>query len=255
MRIVTSVLMFCCLLGTAGCVTEGVPIAEPASDEEAARANLAVGIGYLQDNKPEFAIPALERSIELQPRSADAQSTIALAYDMTGDFELAEQHHRRAAQHAPSEPNTQNRYAVFLCRQNRWPDAEPHFESAVANMGRASPVSVLVNAGTCATSAGDLAAAEGQFRAALQVEPANVAALRGMVDVSIRGEDYLPARGFWQRLERAIPLEAQDLLSCYVIETSLGDQAAAGGCADRIRREFPGTPAQRQLRDLEQNGG
>lgn len=255
MKSVTTFLVPVSLLLIGGCVTEGVPVAEPASDEVAARANIDLAVGYIEQGRPELAIPIAERALELEPRSTDAHSTIAVAYDMTGDSELAEEHHRRATQLAPSDANTQNSFAVFLCRQNRWQEAAPYFQRAVANAGRESPVSFLNNAGTCALAGGDLAAAEAQFRAALDFEAANVVALRGMVDVSIRGENYLPGRAFWQRLERSAPLLAPDLLSCYVIETGLGDNTAAGECAQRLQREFPGSPALRQLRNLEQNAG
>ena len=253
MKSVTTFLVPVSLLFIAGCVTEGVPVSEPASDEVAAEANTDLGIRYIEQGNPELAIPSLERALELEPRSVAAHSTIAVAYDMTGDVELAEEHHQRATELAASDANTLNGYAVFLCRQNRWQDAAPYFRRAVANSGRASPASILNNAGTCALAAGDLAAAEAQFRATLDLEAANVDALRGMVDVSIRGEDYLPGRGFWQRLERSATLQAPDLLSCYVIETRLGDATAAGDCASRLQREFPGSPALRQLRNLEQN--
>jgi type IV pilus assembly protein PilF len=253
MKIFPSILVPVSFLFMAACVTEGVPVAEPASDEEAARANLDLAIGYIEQGRPELAIPSLDRALELEPRSADAHSTIAVAYDMTGDPELAEEHHRRATQLAPSEPNTQNRYAVFLCRQNRWQDAEPYFRRAVANLGRESPASILDNAGTCALAAGDLPAAEAQYRAALQANEADVQALRGMVEVSIRADNLLQGRAFYQRLERGATLQATDLLSCYVIESGLGDAAAANACAARLEREFPGSPAVRQLRELQQN--
>ena len=253
MKSATFFLVPVSMLLIAGCVTEGVPVTEPASDEVAAQANLDLGIGYLEQNRPELAIESLSRAIELQPRSADAQSTIAVAYDMAGDTALAEEHHRRATQLAPSEPDTQNRYAVFLCRQNRWQDAQPYFQRAVANAGREGPASILNNAGTCALAAGDTEGAEAQYRATLDLDPANVDALRGMIDLSIRSEDYLQGRAFFQRLERGTILQPTDLLSCYAIETRLGDTAAANDCATRLQREFPGSPAIRQLRTLQQN--
>jgi len=253
MKSASSFLVPVSLLFIAGCVTEGVPIAEPASDEEAARANLDLAVNYLEQGRPELAIPILERALDFDPRLADAQSAIAVAYDMTGDPELAEEHHRRAAQLAPGEPNTQNSYAVFLCRQNRWQDAQPYFQRAVANVGRNSPASILNNAGTCALTAGDLPGAEAQFRSTLQAETSNVDALRGMIDVSIRSENYLNGRGFFQRLENSTTLQPTDLLSCYVIETRLNDTAAANACASRLQREFPGSPAVRQLANFAQN--
>jgi Tfp pilus assembly protein PilF len=76
-----------------------------------------------------------------------------------------------------------------------------------------------------------------------------------MVDVSIRAENYLQGRAFYQRLERSATLQPTDLLSCYVIETRLGDAATANSCATRLEREFPGSAAVRQLRTFQQNAG
>ena len=241
------------VLATAGCVTEGESLSEPSSPEEAARANMNVGIGYLEESRPDLAIPRLERAVELAPRFADAQRTLAVAYDMTGEIELAEQHHRRAAQLAPSEPNTQNGFAVFLCRQNRWSDARPYFQRALDNVGRGDPVPITNNAGTCAAAADDLEGAETYFRSTLAVDAANVAALRGMIDVSIRSENLLPGRAFFQRLERTITPQDQDLLACYRIEMGLGDVPAAQECADRLQRDYPRSPAIDQLRNLQAN--
>lgn len=251
MKTVTLGTLIVSLLLIGGCVTEGAPRNEPASPEEAARANLALGARYITEGRPDIAIDALERAVELQPRFADAHSTLAVAYDMAGDYDLAEEHHRRATQLASSEPNTQNRFAVFLCRQNRWADARPYFQRAVDNIGRSNPIEITNNAGNCALNAGDLVAAETYFRTTLNVDGGNVVALRGMVDALIRSDNYLNARAFWQRLDGRGALQAQDLLSCYRIETSLGDERSARSCADRLQREFPSSPALDQLRNLQ----
>ena len=242
------------LLG-AGCVTEGVSTMEPASDEEQAEANLALGIGYIQEERPDLAIEALERSIALQPRMAVAHSMIALAYDQTQAYSLAEEHHRRATQLASGNADVQNGYAVFLCRRNRWEDAEPYFDRAIAVSNNVSPINVMMNAAACARGAEDFDAAARFFRAALDVDPLNVEALRGAMNVSIRSANFISGRAFWQRLDRATSLQAEDLLSCYVIEVELRDQTAAQSCASRLRQEFPGSPVLNQLRELERNAG
>jgi type IV pilus assembly protein PilF len=243
------------LLSIIGCVTEGGLAIEPQSDEEQADANLAVGIGYLQQGRPDIAIDSLERALELEPRSADAHSMIAIAYDQVDDIESAEEHHRRATQLAPRSPIPQNAYAVFLCRQNRWSDARPHFDAAIANVAPAVPINYMLNAATCARAGGDLSGAESYYRAALQIDAAQPDALRGLVDVLIRSENFFSARAMWQRLEASAPIGADDLLSCYLIETGMGDRQAATDCANRLTNEFPGSTAQRQLRELERNAG
>ncbi|HUF73027.1 MAG TPA: hypothetical protein VMR74_09025 [Gammaproteobacteria bacterium] len=249
-------LRFLVLLGVlpiAGCVTEGEIRRQPASDEEQVEVNLALGVGYLQENRPDLAIEALQRAIDINARSSDAHSTIAVAYDLEGSVELAEEHHRRAVQLTPRDADTQHRYAVFLCRQDRWEDADPYFQRAVDTSARNTRIQILQQATSCARGAGDLAGAEKNLRAILDIDSANTEALRGMLDVSIRTSNYISARAFWQRLEGFAQVQAEDLLACYMIERELNDAAAADGCADRLRREFPGSPAATRLGELERN--
>jgi type IV pilus assembly protein PilF len=238
----------------SGCVTEGAVRSQPASGEEQAEVNLTLGSGYLQEGRADLALDPLLRAVEVEPRHAEAHSVLAIAYDQTGSTRLAEEHHVRAAELGPRSADIQNRFAVFLCRQNRWADARAPLRRAIDASDGPASVTVIMNAASCARGAGDLEAAEGFFREALDVDSRNADALRGMVDVSIRQTDFIQGRAFWQRLEASIPLVAQDLLSCYVIESEMSNDAAAQACADRMPQEFPGSPVLAQLRRLQANG-
>lgn len=239
----------------SGCVTEGGSERQPASTQEQLQVNLALGVGYLREDRPDLAVEALQRAIALDPRSADAQSAIAIGYDQQGKVEQAEEHHRRATQLAPRDADIQNAYAVFLCRQNRWSDADPYFQKAVEDSDRNDRIPILVNAASCARGASDLDGVERNLRAVLDIDAVNVVALRGMMDVAIRTSNFISGRAFWQRLERVAQVQPDDLLGCYVIERQLGDTPAAQTCADRLSREFPNSPALTQLRQLERNAG
>ncbi len=243
------------LIVIAGCVTEGAPRIEPASDAEAARANLNLGVGYLQQGRPDAAIDALNRALTLSPRMVDAHSTIALAYDQLDNAEQAEVHHRQATQLDPDNPDVQNRYAVFLCRNGRWNDARPYFARAIDRSTATNPAMAMLNAATCARSGDDLAAAEEYFRGALDIEPNNAAALAGMVDLSVRAENYLQGRAFLQRLFAAAEPGPTHLLFCYVIENELGDTRAAEDCATDLRTRFPDSVEARRLSEMDRNVG
>src|SRR5690606_30779618 len=123
---------------------------------------------------------------------------------------------RRATQLEPSNPAAANSYAVFLCRQGNWRQAEPYFRRAVENPRYPTPAAALTNAGVCARDAGnDLEAAEQYFRAALSRNPSFPDALYNMMDLSYRAENYLQARAFLQRYMDASQPTSAVLWLCY----------------------------------------
>ena len=79
MNMKSILVLVVCLTGAAACVTEGGFEPTPASDEEAAQANLNLGVGYLRQGRPDVAIEALQRALDLNPRLANAHSAIAAA--------------------------------------------------------------------------------------------------------------------------------------------------------------------------------
>ena len=220
----------------------------PASDAAAADANVNLGAEYLRRGRPNVAREVLGRALEIEPRHAAAHLTIALAYSELGEHELAEAHHRRALRFDSGNPDAQNAYAVFLCRQNRWPEAEPLFRQAADNPDYATPEAALTNAGTCARNADEPESARNYFLEALSVDPAYPDALANMVDIAWLDRDYVEARSWLQRSLTSRPGDARLLLLCVRIEGELGDPQAADRCAARLRADFPESAESAQIR-------
>ncbi|MBN1240407.1 MAG: type IV pilus biogenesis/stability protein PilW, partial [Gammaproteobacteria bacterium] len=195
----------------------------------------------------------LQRALEEDSRLADAHSAIALAYDQLGNSEEAERHYRRATQLEPGNGAAANSYAVFLCRRDRWHDAEPYFRRAADNPRYPTPAAALSNAGVCAMSAGEPERAEEYFRAALAQDARFPEALSGMMELAYQQENYLQARAFLQRYTDVSEPDAQILLLCFNIEQRLEDPAAAERCAARLRSEFPESAELAQLRQFERD--
>jgi type IV pilus assembly protein PilF len=256
MRVLKS-LMAVALLGLLqACVSQSpAGSGSPASESDAAVANMNLGAGYLRQGRLELAIERLQRALEQNPRLSDAHSTIAIAYDQLGSTEDAENHYRRATQLEPANSAAANSYAVFLCRQNRWKDAEPYFKRAADNPRYETPEVALANAGVCALSAGDRPKAEENFRAALTKNPMFVDALSNMLELSYQDKNYLQARAFLQRYMDARPATAPVLWMCFNIEQQLENRDAANRCASQLREGFPGSPEVAELRELQQSNG
>jgi type IV pilus assembly protein PilF len=253
---VLKVLAACAAFGLLqACVTETKSGRAPPSEADAAVANMNLGAGYLRQGHPELAIERLQRALEQNPRLADAHSTIAVAYDQLGSPTDAENHYKRATQLEPTNSAAANSYAVFLCRQNRWRDAEPYFHVATENSGYKTPEVALTNAGTCALGSGDRPKAEENFRAALTKNPTYADALSNMLEMSYQDKNYLQARAFLQRYMDARPPTAEVLWMCFNIEQQLQNRDAANRCASQLREGFPGSPEVAQLQELQQRNG
>lgn len=217
------------------------------SGDDAAVANMNLGAGYLRQGRTDLAIERLLRALDQNPRLADAHSTIAIAYDQIGSRDDAERHYRRATQLEPNNPAAANSYAVFLCRHNRWSDAEPYFRRAADNRDYPTPEVALTNAGVCARNSGATEAAQQYFRDALTRNPTFPDALSNMMDLAYRGGNYMQARAFVQRYLAARPPTAAVLWLCFNVETELEDAAAAERCAAQLRTGFQGSPELAQL--------
>jgi type IV pilus assembly protein PilF len=241
-----------CLAVLVGCASGG-SVQGRESPSDAATANLNLGAGYLRQGNTTLAIERLQRALAQDPRLVRAHSTIALAYDQIGSLEDAERHYRRATELDPSDGNSANFYAVFLCnRQNRWADAQPYFRRAASDPNYPTPEAALTNAGVCARDAGEVEAATENFRAALVRNPAYGEALLNMMELSYQQSNYLQARAFVQRYLAALPPAAPVLLMCVNVERELNDEAAADRCAAQLRSGFRGSDELAQLEAQQQ---
>lgn len=243
------------LLLCQGCVSTSVTSASSAATSGgAAVANLNLGAAYLRQGRLTLALERLDRALDHDPRLAEAHSTIAMVYDRLGDVDEARDHHRRAIRLAPNDPATANSFGVFLCRHERWSDAEPLFLRAADNPRYHTPEVALTNAGICARNAGRVAKAEQYLRDALARNPIYADGLYNLAALALANSELDDARRFLGRHAENAPDSAQAAWLCYQVETGLGNRGNALRCASRLREQFPESPESAQLELLE-NGG
>ncbi|MCZ0954365.1 MAG: type IV pilus biogenesis/stability protein PilW [Rhodospirillaceae bacterium] len=244
------------LLLCQGCVSTSATSASSTatSGGAAAVANLNLGAAYLRQGRLTLALERLDRALDHDPRLAEAHSTIATVYDRLGDVDEARDHHRRAIRLAPNDPAAANSFGVFLCRHERWNDAEPLFLRAADNPRYHTPEVALTNAGICARNAGDGAKAERYLRDALARNPIYADGLFNLAALAFANSELDEARRFLGRHSESAPDSAQAAWLCFQVETGLGNRNHAGRCASMLREQFPESPESAQL-ELLDNGG
>lgn len=231
-----------------GCIsTTSGPKKLKADDAGAADLNYQLGARYYQNGNYDLARDRLLYSIELDPKNANAHSTLALTYEKLDNLRLATASYEEAIRVAPNSYEVLNTYAVFLCRHERYDDAVRHFDRAVKVTNNDDAEVTLTNAGVCMTRKPDLAQAERYFRAALERKSSYGEALVQLCLLKYTQEEYLSARAFLQRFLSSHPPSASVLYLGMKIEDKLGDEHAYSEYSDRILREFPLSPEARKV--------
>ncbi len=243
------VLAFVCLVALSACVsTTTGSVTEPERDnEDAAELNYQLGARYYNQGSYAIARDRLLLATEIDPKMAIAFSTLALTYEALDNLRLARESYEKAVRAEPRNFDVQNAYAVFLCRQQDFNTAQKHFEKAANHPENDDSEVTLTNAGVCMAQKPDLEAAEQFFRAALERKPNYGEALLQLCLLKYQQEDYLGARAFLQRFMSSNISTAGVLYLASRIEDLLGNDRGRTEYEDQLIREFPTSPEARKV--------
>lgn len=225
------------LSGAAGADSLKAP--QLSAAEQAAQANVQLGVGYLRQNNLGVAQQVLERALAQNPKDPAVHTSLGLLYERLALPLQADKHYARAVKLAPRDPSVLNNYAVFLCRNGEAPRGERLFLQAAANPLYRTPEVALTNAAVCARSNARVPAAEQYLRKALNLRATFPDALYQMSEISLEQGKALAARAFVQRLLSVGPATPEALWLGVRVERVAGDQAAVTDYLRRLEREFP----------------
>jgi len=207
--------------------------------KKAAELQVQMAQEYLKKNELEIARDKLIRALELDPYSAQAHTMSGFLNETIQDLVVAELHYRRAVELAPKDGGMNNNFGSFLCRRQRYDEADVMFRRAIADPYYKTKEAALTNAGVCARDAGQIEQAEIYLRQSLDFKPDYAPALYPMASVMHTRGDNLRARAFLQRFEALHPVSAESLLLAMKIEQALGDTASAEDYRRRLSNSFP----------------
>lgn len=255
-------LVLCALL--AGCVSTGgsqsggesssgdrLPRTSKAQQaEDAARIHTELGQHYLEGGDLQTAMEKLTKALQFDDNYAPAHTVIAVVYERINDLPNAELHYRRAVALEPSKGAPNNNLGAFLCRTGKSQEAENYFRKAVADPFYKTPDVALTNAGVCQLKSNNVAAAQEEFRDALQKNPNNSEALFQLAKLLFDSGDAFRARAFLQRFD-ALGKPSPDAYRLgYLIESRLGNTDAAQSYRQRLLSQFPDSD---QARNIDQS--
>ena len=234
------------MVSLAGCQSSGkvrdasgesvVPGAQSPGKEQV---YIELAAAYLQEGQIGVALAKAQQAVEVNPASSNAHNVLALIYERMGDAGKAEAEYQEALRRSPDNFYAHNAYGAFLCKQRRFAEADREFQAAIGDPLNQSPWIAMTNAATCTQDQGDRAAAERQYREALQRNPRFAPALLRMACLSVESGDYQGARQYLERFAAVSPATAESLSLGARVERQLGNRNKAASYERMLRERFP----------------
>lgn len=103
------------IVSIAACVTtETNSFTKNISVEKEVEARVQIGLGYLQQGKPEMAIFHMKEIVKKQPKSPRVHEVLALALWETGENDRARKHFKEMVKYGPDYSRGRMNYAAYL---------------------------------------------------------------------------------------------------------------------------------------------
>jgi type IV pilus assembly protein PilF len=154
-----------------GCVTETTGTRSPAPREMQLRAQLDLARGYLEQREWARAREPLTRALEIDPRSAEAFTLMAVSYQGQREHELAEQYYRRALRVDPRNARALNNYGAFLFAEGRFREALEPLRTLVRDPSYPDRARAYESLGLTELQVGNSERAREAFERALSIDP------------------------------------------------------------------------------------
>ncbi|KAA6209411.1 type IV pilus biogenesis/stability protein PilW [Avibacterium paragallinarum] len=131
MKIYQCILSILFSLFLSACVSS--PLNKQDFDkQQAAKARVELGIGYLEQNELGLAKQNLDKALAYAPNYYLVHSALAYFYQLQGENTRAENAYLKALKLDDKQGDVFNNYAVFLCKQGQFEQAYLRFEQALA---------------------------------------------------------------------------------------------------------------------------
>lgn len=236
------ILLASCVL--VACASDPVEKKQEADTKSASKMNVQLASGYMQRGQLEIAKEKLTKAIEQDPEYVQAYTTMAVLMEMIGEPTEAENFYLDALDIDPRNPELQNNYGQFLCKQNKIEDAVKYFDKALANQFYETPEKTYGNLGYCLIQGDkpDYKKAEAYLRKAIKINPQMSTAMLSMGELGIKTRQYLMARAYMQRYHAIARKTSNSLWVQIQAEKALGDKKYYLELSRELLKSFPDSP-------------
>ncbi len=239
----------CLFLLLVGCTSDPVTPTSSVPEDERIKTLVDLGTGYLRKGDYIRAKEHLNRALSINPRSPSAHNTIALVFVLEQEYEIAEDHFRRAIRTAPDATMVRNNYGAFLFDRGRFEDAIRQLSIASEDRYYEGRPTVFENLGVSHLQVGDLAAAERAFDRAIALNPDQTRSLLELASIRYGQQAYVESRGLLQRHQQAGQPSAKSLWLCVRLARVFDNSDDEASCALALRNIFPASQEYRAYQE------
>lgn len=231
-----------------GCVSSGDsnPMSTDKGRDEARKAYVQLGLGYLQQGMTEQAKLPLSKALEIDKTDPDTHAALALVFQSEMEHELAEEAFLKALRGRPADARILNNYGSFLFQRQRYQEAYAQFQKAAADNLYPERSRVYENLGITSLRLGQREAGRQQLEKALRLNRLQPRALLEMAELSYEDRHYVSARDFYDRFSLLSGQNARSLLLGARLEHVFSDRTSTANYGQQLKRLYPGTPEYQQ---------
>lgn len=239
MRIVILLLLSSLI---SGCVTEsdGVLFSRDVDKPKAIKSHVEAASQYLREGDATAALRHLRKAQVLDPNSQQVHAALAVSFELTQDYDLAEKHHKKAIRiKGDRQTSTINNYGVFLYKQGRFADAKKQLKKVVNDALYARRAAAFTSLGLCDLRLEQPAAAKKSFKRALALDRRNRTALIELATLALAENDVVLAKRYYQNYSIGNRVTPRSLILGIQIAEVTGDDQLRIDNAKALKTLYP----------------
>jgi type IV pilus assembly protein PilF len=234
-----SVILALVLVGA--CISTSTSVfTEEASPEKALERRVELARSYIGEGNWESAKRNLKLAYNIDPNNAEVHEAFALVYQSTGEYELAEEHFKKAIKLDRSFSRARNNYAAFLFSQERYGEAEAQLDYVVKDSLYSGRPNAFVNLGLCRQKLFNPQGAEEAFVRALAMDRTNRIALLEVAALRYDAGDFRTAEKYYDTYRRVVRQQSAGGLWLGIrLARESGDRDAEGSYVLALANLYP----------------
>lgn len=222
---------------------------EKETNTTAADYNIQLGMGYLDEGDVSRAKQKFLQAMDQAPDWPPTQEAMGYFFENTGETNTAEKYYLKAIELDPSSGRAHNNYGTFLCKLQRYKEADKQFMLAVQDLKYLKTAEAYENAGLCAMQIPDNAKATEYFKKAISQDPKRAASYLELSQISYQQGQYAIAQKYFDQYQQQIKeLDPEALWLGVRLARAQKDETTAGRYALQLQTDYPDSKEYKELR-------